>query len=180
MNIVYFNAEKFYRLAYDYFRYENNPKMALKYVNSALKCHPGHNKSIILKGQIFLIQNKIKNALNLLLKYYSICPDDIHCLFYIANAYYKDNKPNLALEYLDKILSKNLQDKEFLSECYNLKLNILINLNQYKKAEKLLKTLNYNLFSNDVFDLKENFYKTIQTRKNPGNHSNERILHINF
>ena len=44
MNIVYFNAEKFYRLAFDYFHYENNLDLAQKYINKALKSNKNHIK----------------------------------------------------------------------------------------------------------------------------------------
>lgn len=180
MNFVCFNAEKFYRLAYDYFHYESDVKNAKKYVNKALKNDPVHFKSLLLKGQIFLFEKRVKSALKMFLKALNIRPNDACCMFYLANAYYALEKYNLSLEYLDKILTQNISNKEFLSECYKLKINILINLNRYKKAENILKTLNYRLFSNDIFYLEENFYKTLRNKKNPHNGTDERILHVNF
>lgn len=180
MNAVCFNAEKFYRIADDCFQYENNSKLAKKYVNIALKNDPEHLKSLVLKGKILLFEKNPKSALRVLLKAFKIYPDDVYCMFYLANAYNTLEKYDLSIEYLDKILIRNLSDKEFLSECYKLKINILINLNQYKKAENILKTLNYTLFSNDVFYLEENFYKTLQNKKILENSINERILHVNF
>ena len=153
MNVVCFNAEKFYRLAFDYFQYESNVKLAKKYVNIALKNDPNHFKSLLLAGQIFLFEKKPRNALKMFLKALNISKEDVSCIFYLAKTYSALEEYDLSIEYLDKILTKNLIDKEFLSECYKLKINILINLNQYKKAENILKTLNYTLFSNDVFSL---------------------------
>ncbi len=180
MNVVCFNAEKFYRLALDCFQYENNTELAKKYVNIALKNDSNHFKSLVLKGQIFLAEKKAKSALKILLKAIEICPNDTHCMHHLANTYNVLGKQNLSLEYLDKILVQNISDKELLSECYKLKINILINLNQYKKAENILKTLNYTLFSSDIFSLEENFYKTLQNRKNLENNLQRRILHVNF
>lgn len=180
MNAVCFNAEKFYRLADDCFQYESNLKLAKKYVNIALKNDPEHFKSLVLKGRILLFEKNPKSALKILLKASKIHPNDVYCMFYLANAYSALEKYDLSIEYLDKILTRNIFDKEFLSECYKLKINILINLNQYKKAENILKTLNYTLFSNDVFYLEENFYKTLQNKKILENSINERILHVNF
>ena len=62
MNIVYFNAEKFYRLAFEYFHYENNLDLAQKYINKALKSNKNHIKSILLKGEICLVKNNLKEA----------------------------------------------------------------------------------------------------------------------
>lgn len=180
MNVVYFNAEKYYRLAFDYFKYESNIRLAKKYVNIALKNDPKHFKSLFLAGQIFLFEKKPKSALKMFLQALNILNEDVSCMFYLANTYSSLGKYELSIEYLDKILSKNISDKEFLSECYKLKINILINLNQYKKAENVLKTLNYALLSNDVFNLEENFYKTIKNKKSLENGAGERILHINF
>jgi len=55
-----------------------------------------------------------------------------------------------------------------------------MNLNQYKKAEKILKTLNNKLSSDDIFDLEENFYKTIENKKYFEQNTQNRILHVNF
>ena len=84
------------------------------------------------------------------------------------------------LEILDKVLIRQELNAEFLSECYKLKIDILMNLNQYKKAEKILKTLNNKLSSDDIFDLEENFYKTIENKKYFEQNTQNRILHVNF
>ncbi len=55
-----------------------------------------------------------------------------------------------------------------------------MNLNQYSKAEKILKTLNNKLKSDDIFDIEENFYKTVENKKYFEQNTNNRILHINF
>ncbi len=85
-----------------------------------------------------------------------------------------------ALEIIDKILNGKIRNAEFLSECYRLKIDILMNLNQYKKAEKILKNLNNKLTSSDIYDLEENFYKTVENKKYFENNTENRILHINF
>lgn len=180
MNVVCFNAEKYYRIAYDYFQYESNAKKAKKYVNIALKHAPNDPKCLILKGQIYLLEKNPKSALQIFKRVLKISQNDTKCMFYLAKAYSAIYEYNTALDYLDKILVQNVADKEFLSECYNLKINILINLNQYKKAENILKTLNYSLYSNDVFCLEENFYKTVQSKKSPETNEKKRILHVNF
>lgn len=180
MNAVCFNAEKYYRIAYDYFQYENNTTQAKKYINLALKNAPIHFKSLILKGQIYLFEKKSENALKTLNKALKISPKNAECMFYLAKAYSNAQQYSVSLDYLDKIFIQNISDKEFLSECYKLKINILINLNQYKKAKSILKTLNYSLYSNDIFSLEENFYKTIQNKKSLKNNSQKRILHVNF
>lgn len=180
MNTVCFNAEKFYRIACDYFHYESNVKQAKKYVNLALKNAPYHLKSLILKGEIFLSEKKTKSALNIFKKALKISPNDTFCILWLAKTYNALQKQDISLHYLDKILAQNILDKEFLSECYKLKINILINLNQYKKAENILKTLNYSLYSNDIFHLEENFYKTLQNKKSPETKEQRRILHVNF
>lgn len=180
MNVVCFNAEKFYRIACDYFQYEKNLKFAKKYINLALRNNPNHLKSLILKGRIFISENKIQSAIKILLSALKINENDTDCLYYLAYAYNSDKKTNLAIKYLDKIFNINPLDKDFLSDCYKLKINILVNLKQYKKAENILKTLNYSLYSNDIFLLEESFYKTIQSKKIPENRFERRILHINF
>lgn len=133
MNIVYFNAEKFYRLAYDYLNYENNLKQAEKYINMALKCDRRHFKSIVLKGKIFLAKNNIKSALKLFFKAYKMNPEDFSCLFSLAKAYNFENKNKTALEFLKKISPEKISDGDFLTEYYDLKINILETINQYKR-----------------------------------------------
>ena len=180
MNVVCFNAEKFYRIAYDYFQYENNTKLAKKYINLALKDNPKHFKSLVLKGRIFILENKIQNAAKTLLSALKINDNEVNCLYYLAYAYSLEEKTTLAIKYLDKIFDQNPLDKEFLSDCYKLKISILVNLKQYKKAENILKNLNYSLYSNDIFNIEESFYKIIQNKKPPENKAERRILHINF
>ena len=68
MNIVYFEAEKYYRLAFDYFHYEDNQKLALKYINIALKNNKNHLKSLILKGEILLKKREANRALKIFSK----------------------------------------------------------------------------------------------------------------
>lgn len=134
MNVVYFNAEKFYRLAYDYLNYENNLKQAEKYINLALKDDRRHFKSIILKGKIFLAKNNIKGALKLFFKAYKMNPEDFSCLFSLAKAYNFENKNKIALEFLEKISPEKISDGDFLTEYYDLKINILETINQYKRV----------------------------------------------
>lgn len=133
MNIVYFNAEKFYRLAFDYFNYENNLDLAEKCIRMALKSDKNHSKSIILKGEILLAKNNIEKALKLFTKALKISPDNAFCLFLIAKAHSLNGQNGLALKTLEKIFIKNFYDSELLSECYSLKTDIMTGVNRYKK-----------------------------------------------
>ncbi len=54
MNVVHFIAEKYYRLAFDYFHYENNIQLAQKYINLALKDDKSHiKKPHVKRGDSF-------------------------------------------------------------------------------------------------------------------------------
>ncbi len=180
MNIVYFGAEKYYRLAFDYFHYENNPKLAYKYINQALKDNKNHFKSLMLKGEILLGKRNFEGALKNFKKACKINPENPAGFFFEAKTYNLLDEYKKALEIIDKILNGKIRNAEFLSECYRLKIDILMNLNQYKKAEKILKNLNNKLTSSDIYDLEENFYKTVENKKYFENNTENRILHINF
>lgn len=179
MNIVYFEAEKYYRLAFDYFHYEDNQKLALKYINIALKNNKNHLKSLILKGEILLKKREANRALKIFSKAEKLSPGNPLCKFFIAKVYNLLDEYKKGLEILDEVLNKQLNAK-FLSECYRLKIDILMNLNQYRKAEKILKNLNNKLSSDDIFDLEENFYRTIENKKYFEQNTQNRILHISF
>lgn len=188
MDTVCFNAEKFYRIAFDYFFYESNIPLAKKYINRALKFDKNHFKSLLLKGQAFLVENKIKLSEKYLLKAHNLNPEDEKCLSYLAVIHDLKEDYKEALKYINKVFDKEIEDKEFLGECYRLKISLLINLNEFDKAESTFKTLNYKLYSDDVFHIGETFrgllngraaesfkQEKLGTRKNKG-----RILHINF
>ncbi len=180
MNIVYFEAEKYYRFAFDYFHYENNLKLAYKYINKALKSSKNHFKSLMLKGEILLEKRNIERALKNFKKANKINPENPAGLFFEAKAYNLLDEYKKALDIVDEILNKKINNAEFLSECYRLKIDILMNLNQYGKAEKILKNLNNKLTSTDIYDLEENFYKTVENKKYFEQNTKNRILHINF
>jgi len=180
MNVLYFEAEKYYRLAFDYFHYDNNLNLAQKYVNKALKSDKNHLKALMLKGEILLNKGKIQYALKMFLKAQKLNPNDSLSVFYTAKAYNLAGEYKKGLGVLDKILKKQINNAEFLSDCYELKINILMNLNQYKKAEKILKTLNNKLTSDDIFDLEENFYRMVETKRYFEQNTDNRILHVNF
>ena len=180
MNVVHFIAEKYYRLAFDYFHYENNIQLAQKYINLALKDDKSHIKSLMLKGEILLRKRNMQSALKTFLKIQKLDPNNLLNAFYLAKTYNLIDEYKTGLSILDKILKSKTQNIEFLSECYRLKIDILMNLNQYSKAEKILKTLNNKLKSDDIFDIEENFYKTVENKKYYEQNTNNRILHINF
>lgn len=180
MSIVYFDAEKYYRLAFDYFHYENDLALAQKYINTALKNNKNHIKSLILKGEICLQKRNMKQALKIFLKAEKLNPDNSLCIFYKAKAYNLLDEYKKGLEAIDKLLNRQKINPEFLSECYKLKIDILMNLNQYKKAEKILKNLNKKLLSDDIYDLEENFYRTVENKRYFEQNTGNRILHINF
>lgn len=180
MSIVYFEAEKYYRLAFDYFHYENNLTLAQRYINIALKNNKNHLNSLILKGEICLKKRKPEQALKIFLKAEKLNPDNLLCIFYTAKAYNLLDEYKKGLEALDRILNKQKINPEFLSECYKLEIDILMNLNQYGKAEKILKNLNKRLPSDDIYDLEENFYRTVENKRYFEQNTNNRILHVNF
>lgn len=188
MNVVYFNAEKFYRLAYDYLNYEDNPAMAEKWVNLALENDKSHIKSKVLKGEILLKRGNIKQALKI---FFEILKSGYNnngcvfgeCLLNIAKAYCEEKKLRLSLKYLEKIFVNKFNenfDDEFLSKCYSLKVKILIGLNQYKKAEQILKMLENLLPYDEICNLDENLYKTVHHGDFQRSDKENRILHINF
>lgn len=137
MNVVYFNAEKFYRLAYDYFNYENNLDLAEKCIRMALKADKNHSKSIILKGEILLAKNNTEKALRLFSKALKISPNNTFCLFMIAKAYSLNGQNGLALKTLEKVFIKNFDDNDLLSECYNLKTDIIAGAKKHKKVLRI-------------------------------------------
>ncbi len=179
MDIVYFEAEKYYRFAFDYFHYEHDLKLAYKYINLALKSDKKHLKSLLLKGEILLEKRKIEQALKTFQKTEKLYPDNPLCIFFEAKTYNLLDEYKKGLFLLNKIINKQNQNNKFLSECYKLQIDILMNLNRYNKAEKILKTLNNKLSSNDIYDLEENFYKTVENKKYFAQNTG-RILHINF
>lgn len=180
MNIIYFEAEKYYRFAFDCFHYENNLKLAYKHINQALKNNRNHFKSLMLKGEILLEKRDFEEALKYFQKAGKINPENFAPIYFEAKAYNLLDEYKKGLACLDKIPEKEIKNIEFLSECYRLKIDILMNLNQYGKAEKILKNLNNKLISADIYDLEENFYKTVENKKYFENNTENRILHINF
>lgn len=135
MNVVCFNAEKFYRIAYDYLHYEDNLNLAEKWVKMALDNDGSHIKSKILTGEIYLAKNEAKKALEIFLNIDKISPSNPMCLLNIAKAYKLTGNYKLALKYLDKVFVKKVfeRDEEILDECYDLKANLLSGMSRYQK-----------------------------------------------
>lgn len=124
MNVVYFEAEKYYRLAFDYFHYENNLHLAYKYINLALKNNRHHLKSLLLKGEILLKKREMNYALKIFAKAEKLSPDNPLCIFFTAKIYNLLDEYKKGLEILDKVLIRQELNAEFLSECYKLKIDI--------------------------------------------------------
>jgi len=180
MNAVCFNAEKFYRFAFDYFNYESNIDLAKKCLKVALKNDKNHLKSLVLRGQIAYEENKLKGAKEWFFKALRVNGDEVNSLYFLSKIYFEENKQEKALEYLNKIFEQKYIESELLSNCYKLKIGILISINRYTQAEKLLKTLKYRLLSYDIYELEETFYKTVENISSYKKHNQDRILHINF
>ena len=180
MNVICFNAEKLYRLSYDYFHYEGNIKLAEACINKALKYDKKQVKGLLLKGNILMSKDDIKGAIAILKKALKEDAKNKECLYLMAKAYSLNGMHQAAIDILDKIFIFQISDMEFLSDCYELKINILMELQKYKKAEQILKSLNNKLLSQDIFYLKENFYKIIQNNAYFARKNNNRILHVNF
>ncbi len=180
MNIIYFNAEKLYRLSYDYFYYENNFRLAEKYANAALKYDKRHIKTMLLKANILLAKDDTDGAVRILQKALKFDSKNSQCLYLFAKAYSIKAEYQSAIKMLDNIFKLEIKDTDFLSDCYELKISVLIALKKYKMAERILKTLNNRLSTDDIFYLEENFYKTVQNISYVNKDINKRILHVNF
>lgn len=134
MNVVYFNAEKFYRLAYDYLHYEDDLNLAEKWVKLALENDSRHIKSKILTGEILLKRNETKRALEILLEIDKNFPLNPGCILNIAKAYTQIGNYRLALKYLDRVFVKKINyDEDILNECFDLRAGILSGIRRYQK-----------------------------------------------
>lgn len=163
MNLLYFESEKYYRIANDYLLYDGNLRQAKRYVNKSLKVNSKHIKSLVLKGRILLCENRIKQAKDLFNEALKLDSNNIHAHSLIASCYNTEKKYCAALEHINKAISLENTDKELLFDFLRLKVELLINMKLFNKAKQLLKKLNYYLYTDAIDRLKQEYSSILGT-----------------
>ena len=167
--IINIKSEILYREAEDDLFFFNKLNSAQKKLEQAIKLTPRHLKSIIMCGDIYFLQGKIKKALDLYLKASSI-KTNAKIYASIANCYKALNQYKLAVKYCDEALKQLSYDNlSFFSQVTELKIDSLLNLGQFNRAyltfiqaKNILNSLSINIINNLNYDI---LREKIQKRK---------------
>lgn|GEM_PF-1726167 len=168
MSISNITSERLYRQACDYFYFLENTKFALLCIEKILNITPKHRKSWFLKGEIFLLENKIEEAVECFKKaekYSAPLDNRARNLANIAVCYEMLEDYKKALLFCSKALDCICEeDYDFLPSLYQLQISSLIKLGHYSKAKRALKDFNSYLFSEDIHCLKMNLTNSIKEK----------------
>jgi tetratricopeptide (TPR) repeat protein len=159
------NSERHYREAYDYFYYMESSKFALLCVNKALNITPNHHKAWFLKGEIFLLENEVGQAIACF-KEAEKCQganNDTRSFANIAVCYEMLEDYENALIWCNKALSNICgRDKGFLPSLYQLRISALIKLKRHALAKKAFKEYSSYLFKEDKYRIKMSLSNIVQ------------------
>ncbi|GBF23032.1 hypothetical protein tpqmel_0436 [Candidatus Gastranaerophilus sp. (ex Termes propinquus)] len=171
-NVADFESEKNYRTACDCFYYSEDTALALSQVEKILKLAPEHDRAWFLRGEIFLLENNIEEAIQSFEKFEEHVRKDgkkntnrARNFANIAVCFEMLDDHQNALLYCDKALELiSDEDWDFLPSLYRLQISALIKLKKYSKAKKALRELNSFLFSEDVHYLKTHLDNSIKLK----------------
>lgn len=164
-NVINIESEKLFREAEDCFLYFNQIRKATLKLNKALKISPNHYKSLILRGDIYFINGKIKEALSTYKKAETVCPKNIKIAGSIAVCLEIQNDYQEALFYCNKAFSLiDRENQQIYASLYELKTNILVKLRKYEEAKNLISNAKYHLLFEDIKTLKLNCQKIINEK----------------
>ena len=159
MQIINFLAEKYYKIAYDTFFYIEDNKKAAKYIEQALRLSPEHLKTLRLKGRMLLLEDRIKEALDVWLKLWNLGEDDFETASKLAYCYAQKGDYPLALEFCEKsALRVSLEEREKMYSLYRLKIDLLLSAKRPASAFKLFKNALKMLGSSYARELKNSYF----------------------
>ncbi len=158
MRVVNFLAEKYYKIAYDTFFYIEDNSKAQKYISRALELDPWHKKTLRLKGNMLILQDKITLALEVWQKLYELGEDDFEVMSKIAYCYAQKGDYARAFEFCEKSAMRvGLAESEKMYSLYRLKIDLLLDTKKPKSAYKLFKNALKMLGSNEAYELKNSY-----------------------
>ncbi len=114
--------------------YKNKPKVNYTIANTKKK-----NTNVLAQ---LIGENKFAQAAKAGEKQLESNPDDISAYYYTALAYFKQNKANQALDFLDMGIDFVLKQKDWRKKYYQLYINIYKSKGKTKKAKKFQQKLN--------------------------------------
>ena len=172
-------AEKAFREANDMF-YSRNYDRALELLQETVSLDPNHSKAFMLKGDIMLMnEGNEKQALDAYEMALHSNPKNPQALG--SKAYVLDilGQFNAALECCNEAFScVNNEDKDQLCSLYEQKLSLLCSLENYDRAQEVLKEAVENLPEENSDYLKSCFLAKIRVNKvkNKNNQPNLKLI----
>lgn len=155
VNLLNLTAERLFRQAEDEFFYFSDSKKSLTLLNKILKTNPQMVKAIILKADIKLMQNKFKEAQELYEKAVVLNHKNPRALSSLAACLDMTGNYSLALKYCHLAFREmTIFYMDLYPSLYELKVNLLIKLRKYEKAQNLLDNAVYDLTSEEIGFLK--------------------------
>ncbi|MBQ9245654.1 hypothetical protein IJ182_05235 [bacterium] len=134
-NIINIKSEILCREAEDDFFYFNNINAAYKKLNESVKLTPNHIKSIILLADVSFIKGYIRKSLKLFNKAEQMGCHSAKIYASIANCNNVLGNYSEALKNCNKAIERiNFENFIIYSQVVEMKINILIQQKQYKKA----------------------------------------------
>ena len=149
--VVNIKSEILFREAEDEFFYFNHISKAADKLKEAIALTPNHIKSIMLYADICFMKGCFKKALALYSEIEKNKSDDSRVLASIANCHNALKNPYQAIKYSDLAIKKVKKDNySLISQIMEIKINNLLNLNQYSEAQKTFFELK-NILKNTMF-----------------------------
>lgn len=158
-NVKYFSkeavlsmgAERLYRLAEDNFFHFEKPKKALNLIEKSLELSPNFIKSMLLKADILLFSNKLREALSLYQNVVDFKSDNPRALASLAACLDMNGEYFSALKYCNLAFEEmSLVHMNLYPSLYELKFNLLIKLKKFNEAKYLLNNSVYDLTADEA------------------------------
>lgn len=159
--VINLKSELLFREAEDDFFYFNKINSALKKLEAAIKLTPSHFKSLMLCADICFMKGNIKKALMLYKSILENGYETSRCFAALANCFFVLKDFEEALKWLDKAVSSLKSDESaLLSQLLEIKINILVEMKQYKQAyivfiqaQNLMDTISLRKIYSSDYDL---------------------------
>lgn len=147
-------SERLFREAEDDFFYFKNTESAVNKIKQALTYAPCMLKAILMLANIFVLEGNLTQALELYKKAETLSMDNIKVLAGLANIYEMLNENDKACEYCVRALNsiKDISSplKMALIELESI---VLMKMNKYDDAKRLIDDSGYLLSSNELVRL---------------------------
>lgn len=138
--VLSFSAERFLKTAGDLFFYEGNHEAALALVEKTLEIAPRAVRALVLRGDILFCLTRLEEALESFRQALKIDPECVEALISCAGVLEAMGHPREGLVCCDHAFTLITGARSYLlPELFDRNLSLLVQLKQYRQAQRLLK-----------------------------------------